>query len=427
MGGLEICVGQVNLSITVLVYMGTTVNSILVVSGDRLFLEHLKSEFSKKKDQYQLFTANDGPAGLDILNTQPIDFVAASLSLPQMDGVQFLTLLREIKPAVPTVVITSNEATYMGGDFLKLGIIKVLLEPVTADRLIDCIQEVLFLKTQQGRLQGISIINFLQLIEMEKKTYLLEVRNPAGGMGLFYFHEGVLFDALCGEHTAESAALEMITWENVEINFRTPPTKKVKKRIDKTLMSLLMDGVLLKDKRSDVAQSENSELPIEPSLAEKTGAPEPDTEPWDDEISLEEPDSEPNTRRAPEDVASEDSIGEPVGEDILQELYGLRGVKAVSLLDESGKVSGALGSWLGSELDRLSDSVFMVHGGAVRMVRDLNLMSINTLTLESNDATILCVPVGTYLLVILASDSKTLGIIRQKAIRLSIGFGNQRN
>ena len=406
--------------------MVTSVNNILVVSGDRLFLEHLKTEFSKAAGQYSLFTANDGPVGLEILSNETIDFVATSLNLPQMDGFQFLTYLRQIKPAVPTVVITSNETTYMGDDFLKLGVLKVLIEPVTAERLIDCIQEVLFLKTQQGRLQGISIINFLQLIEMEKKTYLLEVRNPAGGKGLFYFLEGVLYDALCGEQTAESAALEMITWENVEIHFRAPPTKKVKKRIDKTLMSLLMDGVLLKDNKTDVFQLEEQELSIEPQVTEQPETQEPDDEQWDDDISLEEQDAKPNSLNTTENIPAEEPVREPVGDDMLQELFGLRGVKAVSLLDSSGQVLGVLGSWLGSELDKLADSVFVVHGGAMRMARDLNLVRINTLTLESNDATILCVPVGTYLLVILASDSKTLGIIRQKAIRLSLGFESPR-
>jgi DNA-binding response OmpR family regulator/predicted regulator of Ras-like GTPase activity (Roadblock/LC7/MglB family) len=403
--------------------MGTNVNNILVVSGDRLFVEHLKAEFSKKKDQYLLFTADDGPVGLDILNTQPIDFVAASLNLPQMDGIQFLTFLRQIKPAVPTIVITSNETTYMGGDFLKLGIIKVLLEPVTADRLIDCIQEVLFLKTQQGRLQGISIINFLQLIEMEKKTYLLEVRNPAGGMGLFYFHEGILFDALCGEQTAESAALEMITWENVEIHFRTPPTKKVKRRIEKTLMSLLMDGVLLKDEKTDTDQWEEPEPPAVSAVETKNEAPTPDTTRLGSEVSLKKPNSEPKSQDLPESIPA---LEPDVGAEMLQELYGLRGVKAVSLLDQSGRVLGSLGSWFGSELDKLSDSVFMVLGGAMRMVRNFNLARISTFTLESNDATILCVPVGTHLLVILASDSKTLGIIRQKSMKMSQEFENPR-
>ena len=401
-------------------------NNILVVSGDRPFLEHLKPAFSKLKDQYRLVTADDGPVGLEILSSQSIDFVAASLNLPQMDGIQFLTLLRQIKPALPTVVITSNEATYMGGDFMKLSILKVLIEPVTADRLIDCIQEVLFLKTQQGRLQGISIVNFLQLINMEKQTYLLEVKNPTGDKGLFYFHEGVLFDALYGELTAESAALEMITWENVEINFRPPPTKKVKRHIDKTLMSLLMDGVLLKDTKAiSVAEKPEMKTASRSSTTETddavAGEDDEDYEIEDLEQSPAEPEQLPAAE--PEQLPAGPSEGEDRSRTVdkyLKELYDLRGVKAAVLINAQGCVVGSLGSWPGSDLSDFGAAVALVSRGAEKMIRELRLAGLQTMTLESNGAVIMCLPAGDSLLAVLAPDSKTLGIIRQKALKISL-------
>ena len=390
--------------------MGINVNNILVVSGDILFLEHLESAFFKIKDQYRLVTAPDGPAGLEILSNQSIDFVAASLSLPEMDGIQFLTFLRQIKPTVPTVVITSNETTYLGGDFMKLGILKVLIEPVTSDYLIDCIHEVLFLKTQQGRLQGISIVNFLQLINMEKQTYLLEVKNPDGGKGLFYFHEGVLFDALYGELTAESAALEMITWENVEINFRTPPTKKVKKRIDKTLMSLLMDGVLLKDTKTSASIEKPEMKTASPSSDAALDAPAPQEADEDYEIGdLEQPLAEPSAGENRSELV----------EKYLRELYDLRGVKASVLINTQGRVVSSCGSWPGSDLIDFCAAVAMVNSGAEKMINELNLAEPHTMTMESDGAVILWVPAGNDLLAIMASDSKSLGIMRQKALKMS--------
>ena len=392
-------------------------NNILVVSGDRLFLEHLDSEFQKIKSQYLLFTADSGPTGLEILTSESIDFVAASLSPPQMDGVQFLTNLRRIKPAVPTVVMTSTEATHMGDSFLKLGVLKVLIEPVTAKILLECIQEVLFLRTQQGRLQGISIINFLQLIEMEKKTYLLEVRNQAGAMGLFYFHEGVLFDALCGELTANDAALEMITWENVEIHFRTPPTQKVKRRIKKSLMSLLMDGVLLKDKHEEGVSAVPDEAgPSDSAPMEPVDAPGP----VPDGVQAPEPVKSLPVEKAaalPEEDGSRE-LSSLVSLH-LQEFYNLQGVKAALLINPDGQVSESVGSWPGSDLSDFSAALAVFSGGAGKMIRELNLTGLRTMVLESEGAVILCLPTGDKMLAILAPDSRTLGIIRQKALKLS--------
>ena len=402
-------------------------HNILVVSSDESFLQSLEAEFANHSNKYRLFTEKDVQQALDILKNEDIDFVSAALNLPDMNGMPFLSMLNRTKPKIPIVVLTSEESTQMGDTFLKLGVRQVLIEPVSPLRLIESIQEVLFLKTQQGRLQGISIVNFLQLIEMEKKTYLLEVRNQAGEKGLFYFRDGDMYDALSGDLNGEAAALEMITWDNVEIRFRTPPTKKVHRRIEKSLMALLMDGALLKDERTDDLElDEPSSSPGTPTW-EEVELPEPETDVWGGEVSFEEPESEAvadeETEKSPPEEPGEEPVEEAVNDEVLQELYGLRGVKAVALLDGVGKVLGALGSWLGTELDELTESVFTVHGGAMRMVRDLDLVHINTLTLESNDATILCVPVGTHLLVILASDSKTLGIIRQKALKLSQEFG----
>jgi CheY-like chemotaxis protein/predicted regulator of Ras-like GTPase activity (Roadblock/LC7/MglB family) len=400
-------------------------HNILVVSGDESFLKSLETEFARHSDKYRLFAENDVKQALSIFENEAIDFVSTALNLPDMNGMPFLSMLNRIKPKIPIVVLTSEESTQMGDTFLKMGVRQVLIEPVTPQRLIECIQEVLFLKTQQGRLQGISIVNFLQLIEMEKKTYLLEVHSQAGDKGLFYFRDGDMYDALSGDLNGEAAALEMITWDNVEIRFRTPPTKKVHRRIDKSLMSLLMDGALLKDERTDGKGSTEAEVTAESPIWDEVELPEPETDVWGGEVSFEEPESTPDTDSDKEtevalsEESGQASAGASVSGEVIQEMFGVRGVKAVTLLNSSGKVLGALGSWPGSELDELADSVFTVHGGAMRMVRELDLLNISNLALESNDATILCVPFGTHLLVILASDSKTLGIIRQKAMKLS--------
>ena len=387
-------------------------SNILVVSGDRSFLQGLKTAFEKSARQYRLYLADNGPQGLKILQKEKIDFVAATLLVPQMDGDQFLTNLRLISPSVPTVIMTSDEATYMGSTFLKMNVLKVLLEPVTANQLLECIKEVLFLKTQQGRLQGISIVNFLQLIELEKKTYLLEVRNPAGGTGLFYFREGVLYDALFGELNSEAAALEMITWDNVEIHFRPPPTQKVRRRIKKSLMSLLMDGVAIKDERSykqtpdpepeeDVQIEEAPTLPVEKHTTSSVGEP-------GKSAGYEEPQKEKGLT----------DIGQ-----CFQELYDIRGVKAAILIDREGGTIAKAGSWPGAELADLLNPIKLVHGGANRMIKELQFEELRTLTLESDGVVIICIPVKDTLLAILAPDSRTLGIIRQKALKLSLELG----
>ncbi len=41
---------------------------------------------------------------------------------------------------------------------------------------------------RDGYIKGISLPSFLQLIEMERKTCLLEIRTIKNKIGMFYFH-----------------------------------------------------------------------------------------------------------------------------------------------------------------------------------------------------------------------------------------------
>ncbi|MEW6263989.1 MAG: response regulator [Thermodesulfobacteriota bacterium] len=393
------------------------VKNILVVSGDDAFLRRLENDFLELTDRYNLFVAGDGPRGLEILRTKEIDFVAQSLILPRMDGIQFLTSLRRIKPNVPIVIMVSEESTQMGDVFLRMGVLQVLVEPVTTNRLTECIQEILFLKSQEGRLKGISLINFLQLMEMERKTYLLEVRSVDGNRGLFYFHEGDLYDALCGELTGQEAAVLMINWDNVEIRFRTPPMEKVRKRIFKSLMALLMDTALLKDEKEKTTDDDDDDDDL--SRAFQANRPESKGKP----LNLEQKSVEPlrstialEGRAKSEPVSSGQSRN---AEEFMRQLFKIRGVRSVLRLGKDGEVVLEVGAWAGLDVARFAKAVIMVHGGAGRMIQELHMARLESFVLEADGIVIMCLPSGEYLLTILAQDSSMLGVIRQKALKVA--------
>ncbi len=104
---------------------------------------------------------------------------------------------------------------------------------------------------KQGDLKGVSVSNFLQLIEMEKKTCILEVISPNKKRGLLYFYDGVLYDAVCEKLKAEKAALEMIRWENTDLKFVNLSKQPIKRRIKTSLMGLIMEAMQLKDEQEE--------------------------------------------------------------------------------------------------------------------------------------------------------------------------------
>ena len=98
--------------------------------------------------------------------------------------------------------------------------------------------------------------------------------------------------------------------------------------------------------------------------------------------------------------------------EILNELLEVPGLSAAVIVGRDGFVIEAGGSLGGMDVDAFGASVAAVQNGAESMGAELGLAAFHTMTLEAADAMIMCVPAGEALLVILAPDSKTLGMIR---------------
>jgi hypothetical protein len=122
----------------------------------------------------------------------------------------------------------------------------------------------------KGRVENLTLASFLQLLEMERKTCSLAVAAN-GRRGLLYVREGHLVGAETANLRGQPAALEIVTWENadIEISDHLPTFEP---EIDATLRFLLMEGMRLKDERQQggapeppTAPSQSSPPPAAPS------------------------------------------------------------------------------------------------------------------------------------------------------------------
>jgi len=112
--------------------------------------------------------------------------------------------------------------------------------------------------------------------------------------------------------------------------------------------------------------------------------------------------------------------GERTSTQILQDILEISGVNAVVVVGKDGFVIESAGRMHGAaDIDTVGASVAMVLDGAEKMGNELSLEAFHNLTLESSDAMIMCTLVGDALLVILAPDSKTLGMIRLQVKKLT--------
>jgi CheY-like chemotaxis protein len=59
---------------------------------------------------YRVLTASDGPSGLDIFTSEPVEAVVLDYSMPGMHGGEVAVRMRQAKPQVPILLLSA----YMG-------------------------------------------------------------------------------------------------------------------------------------------------------------------------------------------------------------------------------------------------------------------------------------------------------------------------
>ena len=89
---------------------------------------------------------------------------------------------------------------------------------------------------------------FVQLLNMERQTARLILKQPEGQTGMLYFVEGNLVHAIAGNQSGEPAAETILAWEQAEMLIERE-CEQVPRTIAKPLNFLIMDAVRAKDER----------------------------------------------------------------------------------------------------------------------------------------------------------------------------------
>jgi CheY-like chemotaxis protein len=220
---------------------------VLIVDDEESLLLTLQAGFDVYKERFAVITARNGVEASAILAAKRINLVVTDLKMPEMDGFGLLAFLNNNYPEIPAIVMTAFATPEIEEHLTQIAMIRILEKPVDFDELTQLILGLLDQDFSGGTLSGISLPSFLQLIEMEQNTCLMEVKAPDGQQGLLYFQKGVLYDAVFGQKKGQEAASQMLLLDNVCINFRSLPAKKLKRRIETSLMNLLMESARRKD------------------------------------------------------------------------------------------------------------------------------------------------------------------------------------
>ena len=218
--------------------------TILVVDDEPAVLFALSEALVDKRRGLQVVTAVDGREAIEVLRTEKIHLVVSDLRMPHVDGFELLAHLRRHHPSLPVILMTALGSAETSARLAAEGALECLSKPFDVEVLRQKIADMLAQRIQ-GRVENISLASFLQLLEIERKTCTLSVTSGER-QGQLFFRSGKLLGAATGDLTGTEAALEIMAWENADIEISDvcplngPP-------LPGGLAFLLMEAMRIKD------------------------------------------------------------------------------------------------------------------------------------------------------------------------------------
>lgn len=309
--------------------------TVLIVDDNKKLLESLADSLVNIKPRLEIFTAEDGEKAIQILKKKPVSLLVTDMEMPKVDGLELLAYVNENHPEIPCILMTGHP----GSEKMKRipdNLLKFILKPFSLDEFATIVIQAVAKKQEapSGVLNGISLVSFLQVIEMEEKTCLLEIQAPDNTKGVMYFEKGVPFNAIYGDLKGENAAYALLAVDNAIIRFRNPPAKKIQKRISADMMGLCMEAMRRKDetfkdgKGGDqiIDEEDRVEQKQDPEDGEGADSPTPSGE---GALSKEGLDIDENQKQPKENLKI-------ALENYIQELREIKGYKAAGIMEFTG-------------------------------------------------------------------------------------------
>lgn len=199
-----------------------------------------------------------GQEALRAFRDHEVDAIVCDLAMPGMNGWEVARAIHETclergVPKPPFIMLTGWAGQLADDEILSHPDVDVILEkPLKVPALLETVaREVRGAgseSTFSGRVDGIDLLEYVQLVMLTGKPTVVEVRLKKGLRGLLYMKKGQIRHAVCGDLEGEEAVYRCLNYEGG--SFTNLPWREPEKiSIDKPGEFLLIEAARRRDEQ----------------------------------------------------------------------------------------------------------------------------------------------------------------------------------
>ena len=118
-------------------------SKILIIEDEASIRRVLVKILTEENTHYEVFEAEDGLIGTEMIKNTDFDLVLCDLKMPKMDGVEVLQAVKKIKPEIPMVMISGHGDLDTAVNTMRMGAFDYISKPPDLNRLLNTIRNAL--------------------------------------------------------------------------------------------------------------------------------------------------------------------------------------------------------------------------------------------------------------------------------------------
>ena len=118
-------------------------SKILIIEDEASIRRVLVKILTEENTHYEVFEAEDGLIGTEMIKNTDFDLVLCDIKMPKMDGIEVLQAVKKIKPEIPMVMISGHGDLDTAVNTMRMGAFDYISKPPDLNRLLNTIRNAL--------------------------------------------------------------------------------------------------------------------------------------------------------------------------------------------------------------------------------------------------------------------------------------------